>query len=332
MKKIKLLSILGMIILLFTGCLSEEDRAEKVLEKHLKERYGEEFVIYGMGKRAGNVRRWYEAAVVYPKSYIGTRKENDSYYWGKGFIELNNGMKGGDTYGKVLLNESANEFYGKKLKELFGENYLAVIDVKGPYSNRDFEKEMESRRISLEKELGGIYIFGRVENDKDREWYRKQIYEFIQFMKETGTFEYVDLSFYILDERILTKQFEEIAPLLIKKIGECKNSKEFIEYRSEILAKLNHEAEKITSKDKKDKIDNYSKSAIREFNNDSYTGYCTLYHTVVRSVKFLEVETRLSMYKKLEYNSKKNIQLLNTIQIIFKEYEREKLYNNEWGD
>ena len=156
MGKIKLLSILGMIILLFTGCLSESDRAERVLQKHLKDRYGEEFVIYGMGKRAGNVRRWYEAAVVYPKSYIGTRKENDSYYWGKGFVELNDGMKGGDTYGGVLLNESANEFYGKKLKELFGENYLAVIDVKGPYSNRDFEKEMESRRISLEKELGGI--------------------------------------------------------------------------------------------------------------------------------------------------------------------------------
>ena len=148
MGKIKLLSVLGMIILILTGCLSESDRAERVLQKHLKERYGEEFVIYGMGKRAGNVRRWYEAAVVYPKSYIETRKENDSYYWGKGFVELNNGMKGGDTYGGVLLNESANKFYGKKLKELFGENYLAVIDVKGPYSNRDFEKEMESRRIS----------------------------------------------------------------------------------------------------------------------------------------------------------------------------------------
>ena len=45
MKKIKLLSILGMIILLFTGCLSESDRAERVLQKHVKERYGEEFVI-----------------------------------------------------------------------------------------------------------------------------------------------------------------------------------------------------------------------------------------------------------------------------------------------
>ena len=60
-------------------------------------------------------------------------------------------MKGGDTYGKVLLNESANEFYGKKLKELFGENYLAVIDVEGAYSYTDFEEEMKKRKKSYEE-------------------------------------------------------------------------------------------------------------------------------------------------------------------------------------
>lgn len=252
MRKIKIISILGMLILILTGCLSESDRAERVLQKHLKDRYGEEFVIFGMGKRAGNVRRWYEAAVIYPKSYIGTRKENDSYYWGKGFVELNNGMKGGDTYGKVLLNESANEFYGKKLKELFGENYLAVIDVKGPYSHIDFEEEMESRRKSLETEIGGIppeisggiYIFGRVESDEDREWYRKQIYEFIQFMKETGTFEYVALDFNIADERIISKEFEEIhlKTELIQLYEEALSNKIkgeiFIEKRKNILDKV----------------------------------------------------------------------------------------------
>ena len=252
MKKIKLLSILGMIILVLTGCLSESDRAERVLQKHLKERYGEEFVIYGMGKRAGNVRRWYEAAVVYPKSYIGTRKENDSYYWGKGFVELNNGMKGGDTYGGVLLNESANEFYGKKLKELFGENYLAVIDVDGYYEYTNFEKEMNRRKKSYEKSpngvfspiSGGIYIFGRVENDKDREWYRKQIYEFIQFMKETGTFEYVDLDFNIADERIISKEFEEIhlktelIQLYEEALSNKIKGKIFVEKRKNILDKV----------------------------------------------------------------------------------------------
>ena len=235
-----------------------------------------------------------------------------------------------------MLKESANEFYGKKLKELFGENYLSVLEITGSYSDKS--KNFEGS-VKLTKEKGdrlyisgGIYIFGRVENDEDREWYRKQIYEFIQFMKETETFEYVDLAFYILDERILTKGFEKITPSLIKKIEKCKNSRDFIDYREKMLSQLDNEYDQMTSEEKKEKINNYSRSAIRKFNNDSYTGYCSLYHTVVRSIKFLEVETRLSMYKKLKYNSKKDIKLLNTIQIIFKEFDEKKIYNNEWGD
>ena len=251
-EKRKWLFILGIIILILSIIFTKDYRAERVLQKHLKARYGEEFVIFGMGKRAGNVRRWYEAAVIYPKSYIGTRKENDSYYWGKGFVDLNNGMKGGDTYGGVLLNESANKFYGKKLKELFGENYLAVLDVGGYYESIDFEEEMKKRKKSYDKSpngvfppiSGGIYIFGRVENDEDREWYRKQIYEFIQFMKETGTFEYVALDFNIADERIISKEFEEIhlKTELIQLYEEALSNKIkgeiFIEKRKNILDKV----------------------------------------------------------------------------------------------
>ena len=151
-------------------------------------------------------------------------------------------------------------------------------------------------------------------------------------MKETGTFEYVDLAFYILDERILSKGFEEVKPLLVEKIEKCNNSQEFIEYRERILSQLNNEYRKMTSKQKQEKINNYSKSELREFRNYGYTGYCSIYHTVLRSKKFLENESRLSMYKKLDYNSEKDIKLYNTIKIIFKEYDEKKLYNNEWGD
>ena len=171
-----------------------------------------------------------------------------------------------------------------------------------------------------------------MENDEDREKYREEIYKFLQFMKETGTFEYVDLAFYILDERILTKGFEEVKPLLVEKIKKCNNSQEFIEYREKILSQLNDEYNKMTSKEKQEKINNYSKSSISDFNNDAYTGYCTLYHTTLWSKKFLENESRLSMYKKLDYDSKKDIKLYNTIKIIFEEYDEKKLYNNEWGD
>ena len=311
MGKIKLLSVLGMIILILTGCLSESDRAERVLQKHLKERYGEEFVIYGMGKRAGNVRRWYEAAVVYPKSYIGTRKENDSYYWGKGFVELNNGMKGGDTYGKVLLNESANEFYGKKLKELFGENYLAVIDVKGPYSNRDFEKEMESRRISLGKELGGIppeiaggiYIFGRVENDEDREWYRKQIYEFIQFMKETGTFEYVSLEIFVIDKRVL-KETIFYSKDILENLEENRNKltrKEFFRYRKELLGDYIEDFDIIKNTEKIDK-GSYITNGIKGM---LYQGI--IFYKKLNSPKYIE-SNNLKNKEKINYDNLNEMQ------------------------
>ena len=316
MGKIKLLSVLGMIILILTGCLSESDRAEKVLQKHLKERYGEEFVIYGMGKRAGNVRRWYEAAVVYPKSYIGTRKENDSYYWGKGFVELNNGMKGGDTYGGVLLNESANKFYGKKLKELFGENYLAVIDVDGYYEYTNFEKEMNRRKKSYEKSpngvfspiSGGIYIFGRVENDKDREWYRKQIYEFIQFMKETGTFEYVDLNFTISDERVLSYKFQENKELKEKIMNmrkKANNYSAFFRKRNELMKKI--DGNKITQKEREEILNNINRGNFSSKNFPEFSGGNTIFYKKLYSPKYIESHN-LKDKEKIEYNTLEEMQ------------------------
>ncbi|WP_294665794.1 hypothetical protein [uncultured Fusobacterium sp.] len=304
MGKIKLLSVLGMIILILTGCLSESDRAERVLQKHLKERYGEEFVIYGMGKRAGNVRRWYEAAVVYPKSYIGTRKENDSYYWGKGFVELNNGMKGGDTYGGVLLNESANEFYGKKLKELFGENYLAVIDVKGAYSYRDFEEEMKKRKKSYDRNpegiyspiSGGIYIFGRVENDEEREWYRKQIYEFIQFMKETGTFEYVDLDILIVDERALISNPKKLLENFPKNLSENDRRKK----KREMMKAGDKEFADMSKKEILNKINSINKA---EYRNRFFGG---LLYVKVYSPKYIKAQ-KLDNREEKEYDTINNI-------------------------
>ncbi len=266
MNKIKLLSILGMIALLFAGCFNSEENAEKILKKHLKERYGEEFVIFPMREREAPGRRWYESGIVYPESYIGTVKEEDSYYWGKGFVESGS-MKAGDTYGGVLLNESANKFYGKKLEELFGKNYLAVLNVEGGYISTDFEEEMKDRKKLYEEEpegkflplSGGIYIFGRVEDDKDREWYRKQIYEFIQFMKETGTFEYVRLSFYIIDERMLAEGAEKCFENIKYK---SKTRKGITEEIDKILNPMTKKYEVLTKEEKERKLESFNKKNI----------------------------------------------------------------------
>lgn len=210
MKKYIITFLLGIAVFFFFKLTSNP---QKILLNHLEKKYNKEFIIAFDGERSDGRSKWYEAEI-YPKELEGTTREYDKYYWAKGFVEQG---KGGDTYGKVLLNESANEFYLPKLKELFGENVLPVLDLKGAYDSTDYEEEMKLRRKLFEKDStgkylplsGGIYIFGRVESDKDREWYRKQIYEFVQFMKQTGTFEYVALPINVLDERVLSKEFQE---------------------------------------------------------------------------------------------------------------------------
>ncbi len=209
MKKYIITFLLGIAVFFFFKLTSNP---QKILLNHLEKKYNKEFIIAFDGERSDGRSKWYEAEI-YPKELEGTTREYDKYYWAKGFVEQG---KGGDTYGKVLLNESANEFYLPKLKELFGENVLPVLDLKGAYDSTDYEEEMKLRKLfekdSTGKYLplsGGIYIFGRVESDKDREWYRKQIYEFVQFMKQTGTFEYTAIAFNVLDERVLSKEFQE---------------------------------------------------------------------------------------------------------------------------
>ena len=254
---------------------------QKVIENHLKNKYKEEFIVEVLGKRD----KKYEA-IIYPKKYVGTSRENDSYYWGKGFAK---GRKGGDTYGLVLLNESTNEFFLPKLKELFGENVLPALDMGPSYVKNNFKEEMEALKkayklyptASFEPISGGIYIFGRVESDEDREWYRKQIYEFVQFMKETGTFEYVDIEFIISDDRIFSDEFytNEKLQSEMKEYGNYIDSKG----RKNILNKVNKSYE-ITNKNRVlERINNLNKSNI---DSEFYGIYWLV--TKIYSPKYIE--------------------------------------------
>lgn len=258
MKKFKLFStILGAVFLAFLIIIKLSEKPEDILQKHLKNKYKEEFVIAMLGKR----EEIYEA-IIYPKKYEGTPRENDSYYWGKGFVR---GKKGADTYGLVLLNESTNEFYLPKLKELFGNNVLPIFNLGPAYTKNNFKEEIEIMKKSYKSDptgnfepiSGGIYIFGRVESDEDREWYRKQIYEFVQFMKQTGTFEYVDLDIIISDERALTKGYEEVTKKLVYN---DKNMTEWKKRKNEEMKSLNSEFAKMTQKELNNKLNSINKS------------------------------------------------------------------------
>ena len=319
MKKYIVVFLIGIVAF---GFFKLKFNPESILLRHLEKKYNKEFVIAYGGKRSIGISSWYEAEI-YPKELVGTPKEKDKYYWAKGFVE--NG-KGGDTYGKVLLNESANNFYLPKLKELFGENVLPVLDLKGGYIEEDYVKEMELRN-KLYKERpdgnfnplsGGIYIFGRVESDEDREWYRKQIYEFVQFMKETGTFEYVAMQIKILDERCLTNYFDRNKKELLEAKQKYTTSKDYLDFRENFFKKSNNEYEQMTQEEKNIKMDSFNKGEFNDYGNNTYF---SLYHMGLTSPKFKDSEPRDKSRRK-EYNSISDVQLLNSVKIMYGEYYR----------
>ncbi len=291
MKKFKLFStILGAVFLAFLIIIKLSEKPEDILQKHLKNKYKEEFVIAMLGKR----EEIYEA-IIYPKKYEGTPRENDSYYWGKGFVR---GKKGADTYGLVLLNESTNEFYLPKLKELFGNNVLPNNSFNlGPaYTKNNFKEEIEIMKKSYKSDptgnfepiSGGIYIFGRVENDEDREWYRKQIYEFVQFMKETGTFEYVDLDISIIEKNIMSDEFQNNTKLKAE-LTKSALGQEYEKYRKErkgILEKYNFYTYNID--DIQDRISQINRSSLIDLGVGKWSVFNTLLYTKIYSPKYIE--------------------------------------------
>ena len=209
------------------------------------------------------------------------------------------------------------------------------INTREFFGNNGFEESFKHNKSIGAKFYvqGGIYIFGRVDNQEDIEKYREKIFKFVQYMKETDTFEYTDLAFYIIDERSLTDRFqEEIGDKLVEARREIKTADEFIAYRNELLDTLDDDFKKMTKEEVDRKIEGFSRSYLLEMWEQDYNKYSVMRHTVVRSFKYLEIESRLSKYKKLEYLDKSENRLLNTMKINYREYDREKLYNHEWED
>ena len=279
------------LTLLFISCGQKATtyEAKEVLSKHLIERYGEEFEIGYMGRRSDEKEMWYEAEI-YPSKYVGTIKERDKYYRESGTVNVEKGIfgeklgKAGDTYGIVKVNESAEEFYGKKLKELFGNNVLQVYDIwfnriLEDYSFENIIKVSDEERTALIIK-GGIYIFGRVENDEEREWYRKQIYEFIQFMKETGTFEYVDLGITVIDERELIDVTN--SRKYIKDLPNNLDKETWRKERRRLMKKANDEFYELSKEKIKERINSLNKGKYDD------SDYVNLLFIHIYSPKYIE--------------------------------------------
>ncbi len=310
------LFILITLLLISCGKVTEQ-QARQALDKHLKNKYGEEYEIGYMGRRAIRDKEFYQAEI-YPKKYNGTEKEYDKYYKANGTVVLKNILSiekigfVGDTYGIVKINEAANEFYGKKLKELFGENVLPVFDILFNYDMQEptMEKiiehsKKEGKSITIK---GGIYIFGRVENDEDREWYRKQIYEFIQFMKETGTFEYVDLEILISDERVLSYQFQknkELKEKIMQMRIETNDYSLFFKERDKLMKQIN--INKVTEKEKEEILNNINRGRFSSKDLPEFVGGNSIFYKKIYSPKYIESQN-WKEDKKIEYNTLEEMQ------------------------
>ncbi len=219
MKKI-IYGVLGLVIFYFI-CAEIGRTPEGDFIKYMKKKYNKEFTV-DIYSSIGNLYN----ATLYPKEFEGTPKENDEYYEVKGSMQ-NNKVK--ENYINVMLQDQINDFYLPKLKELFGENVLPIFSIEGECKKDDFQEEI-ARRIKLYKEepntnydplIGNIYIFGKIKNNKEKEMYREKIFKFIEYMRETNTFEYTSLSIDIIDDESFKKNtYEVILKKEAKKIEE----------------------------------------------------------------------------------------------------------------
>ncbi|MEG0234729.1 MAG: hypothetical protein RR523_00785 [Cetobacterium sp.] len=277
MRRLRNVFIIFLGLFLMTGCLKSEaeknrDRVNKILN-HLEKKYGEKFYMSSpFGGRGQNDAL---RIMVKPERYRGTTKEYDDFYEDYAFIKTDG--KIGDAFGTIYLKEGAEEYFKPKLKELFGENVLIAIVPEGRYVFVNFKKEMERRSNVYNSNpignysplSGGIYIFGRVKSEADREYYRKQIYEFIQYLKAENMFDYTLLKIRVIDERVLTKGYRnndnKINTNLIELINDKSlDRKEYSEKRVNLMSQFDIEYNKMTDKEKEEAINKYSKAALGE--------------------------------------------------------------------
>ncbi|MFW6287343.1 MAG: hypothetical protein ACOC2J_01170, partial [bacterium] len=192
--------------MLFPEEITTEDVREKI-QNYLYDKYGEEFVVTRIGKRRSMDEVFYQARI-YPKSIVGTNKQFDDYYYASSSVEItDSGKLGGvgDSYSYVVRNIDVEKYLLPETKNIFGNRVLLKVDVQHKVSGdgswwagykstsleemRNFiEDDPDRHRIMLDLD---IYIFDRIDNDREKEERREDIFDFIQYLKNEGLFEYL---------------------------------------------------------------------------------------------------------------------------------------------
>lgn len=126
LKNIFLLVLFLLCLLGLTACGKPSiEKVKTKMEKELYEEYREEFVVENIGLRTANGEKFYQAKI-YPKSIIGTPKEDDDYYYSTASVGLkrfNKANSVGNSYGTIKMNDEAEEYLLPKAKELLEKEY-----------------------------------------------------------------------------------------------------------------------------------------------------------------------------------------------------------------
>ena len=226
-KKEILLLVLLIVTVALTSCIGgpdiEDVRAK--IEKALYEKYGEEFVVDRIGIRTSQNQKFYQARI-YPKSIIGTTKEYDDYYYASASVDkLSFGKLGevGDSYSYVSRNIEMEKYLLPHVIKVFGDRVLLKVDVAHKVTgdgswwagyksasleemNKKIESNPEKNRMELEL---NIYIFDRIEDKEEKEKRREEIFKYVQYLKEEGLFDFLELGVIFIDERVLAPSYQD---------------------------------------------------------------------------------------------------------------------------
>ena len=308
----------------------EEVRAK--MEEYLFERYGEEFVVDRIGSRSG----YYEARI-YPKSIIGTSKEGDSYYYSQAGIKIE-GKLGpvGDGYDIVMLNIEGEEYLINKAKEIFGDRIKIKTDIK--YKKKKEGNDYFSWQITsgfedlLNKSVNNpethrlelslyIYIFDKIESEEEKEERREQIFDFVQYLKEEGLYEYLELGVIFIDERVLAPSYKDYSLLVRfsdKEKVEIEGEDVYLpplELREEMSRVLQEEIEGMSEEELLESMGRIKKSEL-----DELRGFNTQCGTFIYSWGMLEENypSSLSRHdKNRDYSKLEHIKFDNGLKYIY---------------
>jgi len=315
------------------------ERVRKKFKESLYEQYGKEFVVYGIGTRTYNDRKMWEAQI-YPKEYVGTPKEDDPYYKATAGMDIKPfgglGSVGGG-WENVQIKIEAEKYIESKVKEIFGKKVLIKSEVK--YKRKDEENEYfgwkivsgfdslltkanqnpNKHRIELQLYL---YIFDRIDSKQEKEKRRKDIFEFVQYLKKEGLFRYLEMGVYLIDERVLAPSYEEyIDKIYNQKWIEKEISGESIELPPKDFRKKMSQAlqSEIDTMNKKQLIENMNKIKKCELTYEDLRKENNHYFSVVYSKKMLKDYYGANESNKLmkDYENIENVVLTNNLEYIY---------------